>query len=239
MAKLTQEQLEQELKNAGFEYVKGQYKNLDTILTVKCLEAGHESLLSIKKARKKPDCPTCKELVFALEDEREFDVLDKKKGVRILGIDGATQTTGWAILENGNLIASGIKEEKNPCPIHRIAKMRQWLRSMIETYEIDEIGIEDVYISINKKTAILLAKLLGVLENTAYEQLGNKPVVMSASSWKSFCKIKGKNRQAQKESAQKFVKDKFGVVASSDKCDAICIALYTAHETRFEEEIQF
>lgn len=238
MAKLSDEKISEELSKIGFKYIKGIYKNLDTILTVECGN-GHECLLSIRKARKGFECPTCKELEHALENEKEFDVLEKKKFPRILGIDGATKITGYAIVENKKLLTSGIKEEKNECPIHRIAKMKQWLRSMIEVYEIDYVVIEDVYVSVNKQTAILLAKLLGVLENTAYEQLGNKPLVVSASSWKSYCGVKGKNRFAQKEAAQNFVKKNFGLVASQDRVDAICIAWYGTYLTRFGEEVKF
>lgn len=238
MAKLSKEQINDELSKINFKYVLGNYKNLDTLLTVEC-ENGHQSLLSIKKARKGFECPTCKELENALQNEKEFDILAKKEGKRILGIDGATITTGYAIIENNKLLTSGIKEEKNECPIHRIAKMRQWLRSMIEVYEIDYVIIEDVYISINKQTAILLAKLLGVLENTAYEQLGNKPLVVSAASWKSYCGVKGKNRASQKESAQNFVKEKFKITASQDRVDAVCLAWYGNYLTRFDEEIRF
>lgn len=240
MAKLTKEQVAEELEKINFNWIGNEYKNLDSLLLVEC-EVGHTSLLSIKKARKGYECPTCKETEVALEGEREFDILQTKKGIRVLGIDGATKTSGWAIIEDDKLLSSGIKEEKNPCHIHRIAKMRQWLLSMIEVYDIDVVVIEDVYISFNKQTAIMLAKLLGVLENASYSALGVKPIVISASTWKSHCGVKGRKRAEQKENAQNFVKKKYGIVASQDRADAICVATYGSYASKLSDDkmIQF
>lgn len=240
MAKLSKEKITEILSKCDLTWVGNDYKNLDSLLLVEC-EAGHESLVSVKKARKGYNCPTCAEMAEAIEGETDFDVLGKKKGKRILGIDGATKTTGWAIIEDNILLTSGIKEEKNECPIHRIAKMRQWLVSMIEVYDIDVVVIEDVYVSFNKQTAIMLAKLLGVLENASYITLGVKPIVMAAATWKSHCGIKGGSRFQQKKNAQKFVKEKYGVVASQDRADAICIANAGAHMAKLGDDqmIQF
>ena len=99
--------------------------------------------------------------------------------------------------------------------------------------------LEDVYMSKNAKTAIMLGQTLGALQIAAYEQLGTKPMVVGAGTWRNFCGIKGRKRLARKENTQQYIKKTFDIVASFDCADAICIALYGYHEFKFKSEIHF
>lgn len=238
MAKLTKEQIATELSQVGMVYVSGDYKNLDSLLNCEC-EHGHSYLLSIKKARKGFECPSCKELEIALSDERSTDLLAKKKGKRILGLDQSSTICGYCVIENNKLLTYGVHEEKNPDIIHRIMKHKQWMKGVVDIWEIDQVIFEEVYMSNNAKTALSLGQVLGALQIAAYEQLGTKPLVVSPASWRSHCGIKGKARAQQKENTQKYIKNKFDIVASFDCADAICIAIYGNYLSQFEEEIKF
>lgn len=238
MAKLNKEQIAAELAQANLTYLHGEYKNLDSLLTCHC-ENDHEILVSIKKVRKGFECMTCKELASAIEDEHKFDALQSKKSKRILGLDQSSTIIGYAVVEDNRLITYGIHEEKNSDITHRLMKHKQWLKSILDVWDIDEVVLEDVYGGQNIKTTIALAEVLGVLKIAAYEQLGNKPTIVPAVTWKSFCGVKGKARQAQKENTQKYIKDKFGIIASFDCADAICIATYGNYLLSFEKEIRF
>lgn len=237
MARLNMDTVKAELEEHGLEYVSGEYQNLKSILTVKCPE-GHEFLTSLQKVRRNSPCPTC----FQYEN---MDILESqmmtppiKKGKRILGIDNATKRAGFAIFEDGKYLYGGIKimNEENPTA-ERIAELKQWLISMILLWEIDVVGLENVQYQGNPKTLITLAKLLGVLENAAYEVTRKSPYVVSASTWKSYSNVKGKNRDMQKQNAQRIVKEIYGIIVSSDLADAILLTRYVQSQERFGEEV--
>jgi len=238
MARLSDKQIKQELAKVGMRHIDGDYKNLDSLLMCEC-EHGHTYLLSVRKARKGFACPTCLELENALEEEHNLDVLERKRGKRILGLDQSTTICGYCVIENDKILTYGVHEEKNDDIVHRIMKHKQWMKGIIDIWEIDYVILEEVYMSRNAKTALMLGQVLGALQIAAYEQLGNKPMIVSPATWRSYCNIKGRSRQQQKENAQQFIKEKFDITVSFDCADAICIALYGNYLMAFEEEIHF
>ena len=235
MAKLSRDQIAQELKVVKMTYISGDYKNLDSLLNCEC-ENGHSYLLSVRKARKGFECPSCKELESALASELTFDLLEKKKGRRILGLDQSSTICGYCVVENGKIITSGIHQEKNADIIHRIMKHKQWMKGVIDIWEIDQVVFEEIYMGSNAKVSLSLGQVLGALQIAAYEQIGIKPLVVSPGSWRSFCGITGKARKQQKENTQIYIKKKFNITASFDCADAICIALYGDYVDKFENE---
>lgn len=239
MPKLSNEAITNTLSNIGLNWVDNEYKNLDSLLTCKCVNCESEVIVSIKKARKltkENSCNTCQELDNLKENDKIMESIAAKPegSIRVMGIDGATRITGYSIFQDKELVTYGIMEIKNDCPIHRTERMRQKITQLIKIYDIDYVYIENVYISINKQTAILLAKLLGVLENQVFRTIG-KPTLITASEWKAFCGIKGKNRSQQKRGAQDFVKKVFDVVATQDSVDAICVGWYGCHQASIQK----
>ena len=67
-----------------------------------------------------------------------------------------------------------------------------------------------------------MAQVLGVLTET-FEELNIPYQIVYSSSWKSTLRIKGSKRVEQKRNAQKYVLVNYGVKATQDTCDAICI----------------
>jgi len=58
-----------------------------------------------------------------------------------------------------------------------------------------------------------------------------------SSVWKTNLGIKGKERTDQKKDAQRFVKETYGVKATQDECDAICIGTYIVNNNiKIEED---
>ena len=53
---------------------------------------------------------------------------------------------------------------------------------------------------------------------------------MYASAWKSVCGVRGRARAEQKRNAQAFVETTFGVRATQDESDAICIGFAYINE---------
>ena len=235
MAKLPFERILLEIDAAGYEYLEGDYKNLDSILTVKCKQ-GHKVLFSLKQLRGKKECPVCESYQTIEAQEKVLATPTKKRGIRVLALDQATEKSGYVIMENEQILDYGIKEIKNKETSERIIELRQWLVSMIRQWEIDYVGLENIYYSGNPQTLISLGRLLGALEATAYEATKNPAMVIAPATWRSYCGIKGKTRFQQKENAQNFIKNKFNIVASQDAADAICLGLCISNQVKFEKQ---
>lgn len=239
MARLPIEKVKEELEESGFEYLDGEYKNLKSPLKVKC-EFNHEFTVNLTQVRKGLTCPICLQTENIIENEQKVETPPLKKGKRILSIDNATKTTGYGIFENGKLISYGLNVVQDDIQaFHRIIKMQNWMIGMINFWEIDVVGLESVHLEKNPNTLILLAKLLGVLEVAAYQATGVEPYIIHPSTWRSFCKVTGNNKQRKKEAAQEFVKDKFGFIVSTDAADAICLGCYVWEQEKFGEEVSW
>ena len=236
MARLTLEQIKETAKEAGFEYLSGDYQNLKSVLMFKCGN-NHSVPLTVTKLRQKVSCPVCQQFEQRDKIETDIGLVTSKKGMRILALDNATNISGWAVIENGKPIESGIfKAQSSHDQMERIIEISQWLSGMIYAWEIDFLGLEDVYYSGNAQTLILLSKLLGVLDYIGREILEKPTIVVSPSTWRSHCGVKGKSKIKLKESAQSYVKETFGIVASQDRSDAICLGIYVSHKCRFDTE---
>lgn len=148
----------------------------------------------------------------------------------LLALDQATSNTGWALFKDGKLEdygvakADGFEEQK-------INAMRNWLIKKIQELKLIPsaditIVLEDIQLQRNDvKTFKVLAHLQGVLINVIYKE-DLKMFIYYSSEWKSSCGIKGKDRTAQKQNAQKFIEQTYGVKAIQDTCDAICLGVH-------------
>lgn len=238
MARLTLDAVKTEIKELGYTYQEGEYKNLKSVLVVVCKE-GHETTTTLHDLRKKRPCPTCSQFEVTDAEEVMMSKLPKKKGKRVLALDNATKVTGYSIFEDGKLLDHGVKKIDDSTKQNlRISYMKQWFVSMLTVWEIDAVGLENVQYQGNPQTLITLSKLLGALEVASLE-FNIEPYIVSSQTWKSFCKIKGKNRFQQKENAQNHVKARYGFVASQDAADAICLGEYVAAQERFGETVSW
>lgn len=242
MAKLSMEKIMFEISTVGFEYDSGEYKNLDSMLTVKCPK-GHKVVFSLKQLRAaNKSCPVCQEYdsIAPQEIEIKNPKAFKKQGCRVIALDQASQKTGYAIFEDGVLIDYGIKQVPDTIEIsERITQMRHWLVSMINQWEINWLALENIHYQGNPQTLIALGRLLGALEATGADMLKGNVLIVAPGTWRNHCQVKGSKRNQQKEGAQNFVKQKYKVSVSQDAADAICLGEYASHQTRFKDEIRW
>lgn len=154
----------------------------------------------------------------------------------LLALDQATNVTGYAIYEDGELFKYGkIKFEGDA--IERIHKARVWLEDFIKVLQNNmdendkiEVILEDIQYQekyeagglSNVQTFKTLAWLQGVLIELLYSK-NIKYSTCYASEWKATFGIKGRARTEQKRNAQAYVADKLGIKATQDECDAILI----------------
>ena len=94
----------------------------------------------------------------------------------ILGLDPGLATTGYGIINvtgsKASLIDYGVLLTKPDTPFpKRLKQLSDMTKALFDKYDIDEVAIEDLFFSTNKKTAIAVAQARGVLVVTA-EQAG-------------------------------------------------------------------
>lgn len=170
----------------------------------------------------------------------------------VIALDQATQKTGISLWDKDNkkLLGYTLLICKKNNTIERIKTIKNTIISLIEEKQKLNLNIEVVLEDIqyqddteenknklsfgqikdnsiekinNVKTFKVLAWLQGVLL-IALSELNIKTSTIFASSWKSYCGIKGVTRNVQKQNSINFVKEKFNIQEiTSDEADAICI----------------
>lgn len=238
MSRLNIVDIRKEIEDQGWKLISEEYKNLDTELELKCSK-GHIVFLSLKKFRRKIVCPTCNEggLQGILSDATPEK--KAKNTIRVLALDDATSTTGWAIFDNEKLISYGHFTIDKENAIERISIMRQWLLNMIIKWEPDKIGVEDIQLQKFRdgnggdRYAVTTYKVLAQLQGVILEALfSNKKdaLVIHSQTWKAYCKITAKSRNDQKRSAQLKIKDWYGLNVTQDEADAICMGKFLSEK---------
>jgi crossover junction endodeoxyribonuclease RuvC len=92
--------------------------------------------------------------------------------IRVLGIDCGTERTGYGVIESDGvthrMIASGVirTDPKNPLA-SRLCTIAGALQQVIEDHHPQAVAVEDVFLSVNTRSALKLAHVRGVAMLTA------------------------------------------------------------------------
>ena len=146
----------------------------------------------------------------------------------ILALDQASRTSGFAVFQEDQLIASGTFTFDDDDFSLRLVKIRNKVISLIEQYNINKILLEDIQLqgqTNNVETYRKLAEVRGVLSELACEMKIPHEIIHS-QTWKSGLDIKGRDRTTQKRNAQAFVAAAYNKKVSQDESDAICIGAH-------------
>lgn len=149
--------------------------------------------------------------------------------MKVLALDQASRTSGWAVYDNGELYKYGKFTAIHNDVGDRLYYIRKQVIKLIEEFEINEVVFEDIQLQDNKVNNVAtfkaLAEVFGVLHELFVElKIPNEAVLSTV--WKSKLGIKGYDRTAQKKAAQTWVKNTYDVSPTQDECDAICIGHY-------------
>lgn len=151
---------------------------------------------------------------------------------RILAIDNALATSGWAIFDDDKLYETGVFKTNSTESIEkRLSKIFDYLDCLKIEYDFDQIIFEDCQQQSNRnvqtfhKLSMVKAIILYFCDVT-----GTRYKILSPSQWRKILKDEykiswGKIRTQQKNAAKNFVKEKFNKDISEDECDAICLGL--------------
>lgn len=229
MSKIKLEDIRKAAKEHEWNLISEEYKNLNTEMVFECNEK-HRIHLPYKKIRDKWECPICQKNQL----KKYTEVKPKPKDTfRILALDQATKVSGYSIFDNQTLVAKGTFKTTLDDEIARDNAIKNWLISMVEGWQIDLIGLEDIQFQkfegkeVGVTTYKTLAHLQGILMETCFENNWDY-VICAPATWRSYNKVKGRTRPDQKKSMQRITKELFDITVSEDEADAIGIGKYLA-----------
>lgn len=219
------------LEEESWQLLSSEYKNLDTELEMKC-PCGHLQKQTYKQWRKRPLCEVC--LAGDPYKVKKNKVPAKQTGTyRILALDAATHTTGYAIYDDATLVSYGTFTTHDAETTARIHELKLWLLAALDEWKIDFVGIEHIQLQsyghsmsqLQVETYRVLANLQGVLLDTLFEAEMPSGLVYS-STWREYCGVGGKERENKKKAAQEKVMSWYNQKCTQDEADAICIGKY-------------
>lgn len=148
---------------------------------------------------------------------------------RVLGIDPGIGRTGWGVIEvkgsKATAIAYGCIETTTNGEVgERLCKIYRELSTIIETYQPESMGIEDLFFNKNVKTAVIVGEARGVILLVA-AQKKLRVSVFTPPQVKSAVTGYG---HAEKPQVGQMVKTLLGlpkVPTPDDTSDALAIAL--------------
>lgn len=233
MSRLSVERVEQEIKDKGFTAHKiDHYRNLGTILEVSCSKEHiiAASLTDIRKASFR--CDRCSGGNYTLASTPP-----QKEGLRVIGIDNATQNMGLSVFDDGKLVwqtlvrfSGNIFEDR----LQTIFNMME--QTVIEEWEPDYIVFEDIQYQNNYQTYKKLAMLLGLLI-VAAKNGGVEWDVVPPVTWRSHFNISGKRETVKKQAIMK-VATMYNINVVDDVAEAILIGKYYIDKSLAKTQIK-
>lgn len=146
--------------------------------------------------------------------------------MRILALDQSSRLNGYSIFDGEKLIKYGKISLNDQDLGLRLVKLRKEIKELIQEYKIEKVYFEDIQMQNNVVNNVgtfkALAEVFGVVEELLAE-IGISHETIPSVTWKSKLGIKGRTRPEQKKAAQEYVLSTFGVKATQDEVDAICI----------------
>ena len=218
------------LQEEGWQLLSTEYKNLNTELEMKCPQ-GHLQTMTYGNWRKHPICEIC--LAGDIFKVKKNKVPQKDANTtRILALDAASNITGYAIYDDGDLVSYGTYHAVGNNTDERINNIKKWLFAAIDEWMPDFVGLENVQLqqygkgNFQVQTYNVLARLQGVLIDTLFEACIDYDLVY-AVEWRKYCGVgEGIGRENKKKQAQEKVKMWYNQDCTQDEADAICIGKY-------------
>lgn len=149
--------------------------------------------------------------------------------MRLLALDQASKTSGYAVFIDGKLEDYGKFTFEDVEIGDRLHKIREKVAELIANYGIDYVVFEDIQLQQNVQNNVQTFKVLAEVFGVIYELVTSLEIpntAVLAGTWKSTLGIKGRTRPEQKRNAQEYVLNTYGVKAIQDVCDAICIGAH-------------
>lgn len=148
--------------------------------------------------------------------------------MRVLAIDPSISKTGWAVVEDGQVITYGtIKTTAKQENLDRIIYIVRELKAIFVSKQCECAVIEKLLV-FRENSAKTIEVLMGLYYHINLEFWKRKWLVVeiAPSTWKKHCRIEGKKRAEQKVNSIEHVKNCYGLDVTDDEADAICLGEY-------------
>lgn len=175
--------------------------------------------------------------------------------IKILAIDQA-RNGAWAVFdyETKKLDTYGTFSfgNKDYTYAKAILAIESLVDTLIKTYGISAVFIEDIQLRVNVQSFKKLAQLQGVLVNL-FEKNEYLYDFVAPTQWQNYCKARGRSSKEIKEKIKaleasgkkeskilsiQFVKEKFNVDTDNDNLsDAICIGYFAVNHFKLEGNV--
>jgi len=162
--------------------------------------------------------------------------------VRILGIDPGSRFTGWGVIDQEGSqirhVASGrFQAHKLGELPNRLVYIFDQLMETVAEYQPDESALEQVFVSVNGQTTLILgqargAAMLGLAKG------GVPPAEYSATQVKSAVVGQGRATKSQVTSMVQVILGLQGQKLSEDQADALAVAICHANSRHFTQNSQ-
>lgn len=236
MAKLTHQQIADELFAQGYELVDdSNYTSLNSNIIIRCPQ-GHLIETSLANFRRPSfTCPVCdKDVKFV-----NPTVVPQKKGYRVIAFDQATENFGLSIFDDNQLVFYSLYTFSGDV-VSRLTKIKKFIAEIVlPLWQPDYVVMEDIQYQYGAVlTYKILAMLLGVIE-VACNEANVKYEVVSPNVWRKYAGTAGKSRREEKMLSVAVVREKYGVKVSDDVAEAILIGRYGAMNHKPEIKMAF
>lgn len=158
--------------------------------------------------------------------------------MRILGLDPGTATTGYGVIDVHEGVLTAVAygtittRAKTPMP-HRLQTIERELKQLLQKYQPDSAGIEEVFFGRNVTTAITVGQARGVLILT----LANAGIPISEYSPPKIKDAVTGYGKADKQQVQLMVRNLLDLEETprpDDAADGLAVAITHYHYQRFE-----
>ena len=151
--------------------------------------------------------------------------------MKVLALDQSTRVTGWAVFADGALQEYCKFDAENAGTDigKRLTYIREKVKALIDKHGIQKVLIEEIQLQNTVGNNVVTYKKLAYVQAVLiqmFDELKLPYEVIASSSWKSTLGIKGRARAEQKKNAQIYVNTIYGIKATQDECDAICIGTH-------------
>lgn len=225
MAKLTHEQITDEVKKLGYTLIDDSgYTNMQSRIKIQCAK-GHLIETCLADLRRPSfTCPACD---ASVQFVNPTTIPAKNGAYRVIAFDQATEKFGLSIFDNGKLVYYNLYIFNGDLN-NRLAKIDDLIRNIIlKHWEPDFIVMEDIQYQNGILTFKVLAMLLGVVQTAC--TVAKVPFeVVSPNVWRKYAGTNGKNRQEEKILSVAAVKQKYDIKVTDDVAEAILIGRYGA-----------
>ena len=151
--------------------------------------------------------------------------------MKVLALDQSSRISGWAVFADGALQEYGKFDAENAGADigKRLTYIREKVKALIDKHGIQKILIEEIQLQNTVGNNVVTYKKLAYVQAILiqmFDELRLPYEIIASSSWKSTLSIKGRARAEQKKNAQIYVNTIYGIKATQDECDAICIGTH-------------